>query len=225
MFPKLFEPFSIRSLTMRNRIVMPAMGTRMCDERAVTDKLVEYHRVRAAGGVGLSIVEVTAVHAPSSPNCFLSLAEDRFIEGHKRLTDAIHAEGGRVGVQLWQGSIAVAMDPAAQILVPNEMTVHGFTIPGITVEQIHEVIDCYGAAAARCVRRAMTASNSIAPTITSRTPSSPRASTTVATNGEAAWRIAPSSHSPASARSARTSLRICPCSCASTLMTTASRAA
>lgn len=67
MFPKLFEPFSIRSLTMRNRIVMPAMGTRMCDERAVTDKLVEYHRVRAAGGVGLSIVEVTAVHAPSSP--------------------------------------------------------------------------------------------------------------------------------------------------------------
>lgn len=151
MFPKLFEPFSIRSLTMRNRIVMPAMGTRMCDERAVTDKLVEYHRVRAAGGVGLSIVEVTAVHAPSSPNCFLSLAEERFIEGHKRLTDAIHAEGGRVGVQLWQGSIAVAMDPAAQILVPNEMTVHGFTIPGITVEQIHEVIDCYGAAAARCV--------------------------------------------------------------------------
>lgn len=151
MFPKLFEPFSIRSLTMRNRIVMPAMGTGMCDERAVTDKLVEYHRVRAAGGVGLSIVEVTAIHAPSSPNCFLSLAEDRFIEGHKRLTDAIHAEGGRVGVQLWQGSIAVAMDPAAQILVPNEMTVHGFTIPGITVEQIHEVIDCYGAAAARCV--------------------------------------------------------------------------
>lgn len=43
------------------------------------------------------------------------------------------------------------MDPAAQILVPNEMTVHGFTIPGITVEQIHEVIDCYGKAAARCV--------------------------------------------------------------------------
>ncbi len=151
MFPKLFEPFSVRSLTTRNRIVMPAMGTRMCDERAVTDKLVEYHRVRAAGGVGLSIVEVSAVHAPSSPNCFLSIAEDRFIEGHKRLTDAIHAEGGRAGVQLWQGSIAVAMDPAAQILVPNEMTVHGFTVPGITVDQIHEVIDCYGAAAARCV--------------------------------------------------------------------------
>lgn len=67
MFPKLFEPFSIKSLTMRNRVVMPAMGTRMCHEREVTDKLVEYHRVRAAGGVGLSIVEVSAVHAPSAP--------------------------------------------------------------------------------------------------------------------------------------------------------------
>ena len=151
MFPKLFEPFSIKSLTVRNRVVMPAMGTRMCHEREVTDKLVEYHRVRAAGGVGLSIVEVSAVHVPSSPNCFLSIAEDRYIEGHRRLTDAIHGEGGRAGIQLWQGSIAVAMDPKAQILVPNEMTVHGFTIPGITVEQINEVIDCYGKAAARCV--------------------------------------------------------------------------
>ena len=151
MFPKLFEPFSIKSLTMRNRVVMPAMGTRMCHEREVTDKLVEYHRVRAAGGVGLSIVEVSAVHAPSSPNCFLSIAEDRYIEGHRRLADAIHGEGGRAGIQLWQGSIAVVMDPKAQILVPNEMTVHGFTIPGITVEQINEVIDCYGKAAARCV--------------------------------------------------------------------------
>ena len=151
MFPKLFEPFSIKSLTMRNRVVMPAMGTRMCHEREVTDKLVEYHRVRAAGGVGLSIVEVSAVHAPSSPNCFLSIAEDRFIEGHRRLTDAIHGEGGRAGIQLWQGSIAVAMDPKAQILVPQTMSVHGFEIPGITVEQINEVIDCYGKAAARCV--------------------------------------------------------------------------
>ena len=151
MFPKLFEPFSIKSLTVRNRVVMPAMGTRMCHEREVTDKLVEYHRVRAAGGLGLSIVEVSAVHAPSSPNCFLSIAEDRYIEGHRRLADAIHGEGGRAGIQLWQGSIAVAMDPKAQILVPNEMTVHGFTIPGITVEQINEVIDCYGKAAARCV--------------------------------------------------------------------------
>lgn len=151
MFPKLFEPFSIKSLTMRNRVVMPAMGTRMCHEREVTDKLVEYHRVRAAGGVGLSIVEVSAVHAPSSPNCFLSIAEDRFVEGHRRLTDAIHGEGGHAGIQLWQGSIAVAMDPKAQILVPQTMSVHGFEIPGITVEQIHEVIDCYGKAAARCV--------------------------------------------------------------------------
>lgn len=151
MFDKLFAPYELGSLKLRNHVIMPAMGTRMCDERAVTPKLIEYHRVRAAGGVGLNIVEVTAVHAPSSPSCFLSLAEDRFIEGHRALVDAIHAEGGAAGVQLWQGSIAVAMDPKAQILVPNNMTVHGFEIPGITVEQIEEVIDCYGKAAARCV--------------------------------------------------------------------------
>ena len=79
------------------------MGTRMCHEREVTDKLVEYHRVRAAGGVGLSIVEVSAVHAPSAPTASCPSPKTASSRGTAACTDAIHGEGGRAGIQLSAG--------------------------------------------------------------------------------------------------------------------------
>ena len=59
----------------------------------------------------------------------------------KSLTDAIHAAGGKAGLQLWQGSLAVGMDQTAQILVASDMPVSPeMTIPGITKEQIAEIV-------------------------------------------------------------------------------------
>ena len=114
---------------------------------------VDYHVARVRGGSGLNIVEVSSVHTPSAPRMFLSLSEDMYIPGMKELTNAIHKEGGKAGIQLWQGSIAVGMDRTAQILVASDMPVGpGMTIPGMSVDQIHEIVDCYGKAAARAVK-------------------------------------------------------------------------
>ena len=99
----------------------------------------------------LNIVEVAAVHRPSSPAHFVWICEDSLIEGHKKLTDAIHENGGKAGIQLWQGGLAVSMDPSAQILLPSDMNLGQYTIPGITLEQIKEVVFCYGQAARRAV--------------------------------------------------------------------------
>lgn len=82
---------------------------------------------------------------------FVSISEDHLIEGHRRLTDAIHENGGKAGIQLWQGSIAASMDPKAQMLVVSDMSFGPYTLPAITKEQIREVIACYGKAAARAV--------------------------------------------------------------------------
>ena len=153
MFDQLFAPIKIRDMELKNRIILPAMGTRMADDKGfVTDKLVAYHAERAKGGCGLNIVEVAAVHTPSAPAHFVSISEDCFIEGHKKLTDAIHEQGGKASIQLWQGSIAACMDPRAQMLVVSDMNFGGHTIPAITKEQIQEVIACYGKAAARAVQ-------------------------------------------------------------------------
>lgn len=152
MFEHLLSPIKIRGLELKNRIILPAMGTRMASEKGeITDRLIAYHAARAKGGCGLNIVEVAAVHRPSSPAHFVWICEDSLIEGHKKLTDAIHENGGKAGIQLWQGGLAVSMDPSAQILLPSDMNLGQYTIPGIALEQIKEVVLCYGQAARRAV--------------------------------------------------------------------------
>ena len=149
-FNNLFTSCDIRGLHLKNRIILPAMGTRMAGEKGeITPRLIAYHKARAKGGCALNIVEVAAVHTPSAPAHFVSISEDSYIEGHKKLTDAIHEAGGKAGVQLWQGSIAVGMDPKAKMFVVNDLNLGQYTLPAITIEEIKEVVEAYGKGAKR----------------------------------------------------------------------------
>ena len=59
MFEKLFSPIKIKDMELKNRIILPAMGTKFSgDGSEVTDKLIDYHVARVKGGSGLNIVEV-----------------------------------------------------------------------------------------------------------------------------------------------------------------------
>lgn len=140
-FEKLFTPIKIRGLELKNRIVMTGMGTKMNDQSYITDQLIRYHARRAEGGVGMNTLEVCSVDAASAPKNFVSIAEDRFIPGHKKLVDAIHAAGGTANIQLWQGAMAVGSDPDAEIIFINE----------VEEDRILEIIENYGKAAARAV--------------------------------------------------------------------------
>ena len=153
MFDHLLSPMKIKSLEMRNRVIFPATGTKFSGMASfVTDQHINYHVARVKGGSGLNIVEVASVHTPSAPRHFLSISEDMYIPGLKKLADAIHEAGGKCGIQLWQGSLAVGLDQTAQILMASDMPVSPeITLPGATAEQIHEVVACYGKAAARAV--------------------------------------------------------------------------
>lgn len=154
MYEKLFSPITIKGMELKNRVILPAMGTRMSDHKMVTDKLIRYHVARVKGGNGLNMVEVASVEPLSSPKQFLSIAEDMYIPGLKKLTNAIHETGGKAGIQLWQGSIAVSFDPAAIMYVASDMPVSAeLTLPGISVEQIHYIADCFrkgGGKSGRC---------------------------------------------------------------------------
>lgn len=154
MFDKLFSPITVKDMELKNRIVLPAMGTKFSGKDSyVTPRLIGYHVARVKGGCGLNMVEVCSVHTPSAPRGFLSISEDQYIPGLKELTDAIHEAGGKAGLQLWQGSLAVGMDRTAQILVASDMPMGpGITLPGVTKEQIAEVTECFGKAAARAVQ-------------------------------------------------------------------------
>lgn len=154
MFEKLFTPIKIKGMELKHRIIMPAMGTKFSGNTSfVTPTLIHYHAARAKGGSALNIVEVCSVHTPSAPRHFLSISEDKYISGLKDLTDAIHAEGGKAGLQLWQGSLAVGRDQTAQILMASDIPLGpDLIVPGITKEQIKEIVTCYGKAAERAVK-------------------------------------------------------------------------
>lgn len=127
------------------------MGTKFSgDDKYVTDQLIAYHLRRVEGGSRFNMVEVTSVHEPSAPIGFLSLAEDKYIEGHKKLVDTLHNAGAKVGVQLWQGGFAVASDPNVRIFSPSPVPLSPeYTLPAITKEEIAEVVKAYGEAARR----------------------------------------------------------------------------
>ena len=98
----LLSPLTIRKTTLRNRIMLPSMVTHYCAVNGeVSERLIAYHAERAYGGVGLNMLESTSVDDTGKsywPG--VSIASDHFIKGLRRLTDAIHAHGGKAGIQL-----------------------------------------------------------------------------------------------------------------------------
>ena len=90
---KLLEPLSINGMTTANRVLVPAMVTRLSGEDGFVNEAVTERYVRfARGGVGLIVVEASAVHGSKS-GPLLRLSDDEFIPGHRQLVERVHAEG------------------------------------------------------------------------------------------------------------------------------------
>src|SRR6202048_4251765 len=98
---KLFTPITIKSVTLKNRIVVSPM----CEYSSVDGFANEWHLVhlgsRAVGGAGLVITEATAVSPEGriSPDD-LGIWKDEQVEGLKRIVQFIHAHGSVAGIQL-----------------------------------------------------------------------------------------------------------------------------
>ncbi len=153
-YKHLFSPIKIRGIELINRIVFPAMGTKMAtDDKFVTKQLIDYQVARVQGGCGLNFTEVCSVYSKAAPKKFLAISEDIYIPGLKKLTDAIHEAGGKAGIQLWLGGLAVGSDQSQMIVIPSPMPIPGteYTLPGASVEIIKEAVEAFGTAAKRAV--------------------------------------------------------------------------
>ncbi|WP_159868307.1 MULTISPECIES: NADH:flavin oxidoreductase [unclassified Raoultella] len=99
----LFTPFSVKGLTLPNRIVMAPMTRGMAPEGIPAEANADYYRRRAEGEVGLILTEGTVVDRPASRNMagIPFFHGDKALAGWKRVVDAVHSAGGRIGPQLW----------------------------------------------------------------------------------------------------------------------------
>jgi 2,4-dienoyl-CoA reductase-like NADH-dependent reductase (Old Yellow Enzyme family) len=100
--PSLFDTLTLRSVTMRNRIMMAPMCMYVAGEDAVaTDFHLVHLGSRAVGGVGLIITEATAVESRGriSPHD-LGIYADRQIAPLSRVVSFAHEHGAKIGMQL-----------------------------------------------------------------------------------------------------------------------------
>jgi 2,4-dienoyl-CoA reductase-like NADH-dependent reductase (Old Yellow Enzyme family)/thioredoxin reductase len=102
-FKRLYEPGYIGSMLLRNRIVMPPMGTSMASPSGfVTERMINYYAERAKGGVGLIIIENTLVDRTKGFNMWDQLTIDDPQGGPRlyEMVERIHRHGAKVAIQL-----------------------------------------------------------------------------------------------------------------------------
>ncbi|HEX5195330.1 MAG TPA: NAD(P)/FAD-dependent oxidoreductase [Solirubrobacteraceae bacterium] len=149
--PRLFEPYEVAGLRLRNRVVMPPMGTGLPDHDGfVTDETIAYYERRARGGVGMMILEASLV----SPDAFgvgpeLRLHDRSYVPGLRRLADAVHAHDVPVGVQLWHpGRQTLLGKPIAPSAIPLSSRT---PMPHeLSLDEIGRLIEYYADSAVNC---------------------------------------------------------------------------
>jgi len=97
---KLFEPIRVLGTELRNRIVMPPMGTLLANkDGSVSDRLIDYYARRGQGGAGLVIVEATGINSEGF-GIFeeIKIHDDRYIKGLASLTEKVKSFGAKIGI-------------------------------------------------------------------------------------------------------------------------------
>jgi 2,4-dienoyl-CoA reductase-like NADH-dependent reductase (Old Yellow Enzyme family) len=133
----LFEPFAIRSMTLPNRLVLPAMVTRLSGEDGIVNDDIRARYTRfSRGGVGLIVVEAMAVHsAKSGP--LLRISSNAFVPGLADLCQRVHDAGPSKVVPQIIHFLKIARSGWRQ------------TVDMLSLEELDGIVEAYAAAAAR----------------------------------------------------------------------------
>ena len=155
----LFQPLEIKSMHLKNRIVMAPMTRSFSPHGVPGENVAAYYGRRAEGEVGLILSEGTVIDRPASRNeanipFFYGAAA---LAGWQRVIDEVHAKGGVMGPQIWHvGSLKSPMTewvPDVPVESPS-----GLVAPGrergkvMTESDIADTVAAYGRAAADAKR-------------------------------------------------------------------------
>jgi len=151
----LMSPYRLGKLELRNRLVMAPMLSRLCDQHGgVTQKLIDYYAARAAGGVGLIIVEYSYIDDEYSHAFIgqLGVYEDALVPALGDLAEAIHEWGAKALLQInHAGRCTSSHIIGRQPIAPSA----GWNLAGtemtreMTQEEIEKIKEAYAEAAYR----------------------------------------------------------------------------
>jgi len=160
--PKLLKAIDLNGLTLKNRVVMaPLTRGRAGKERIPNAVMAEYYTQRVSAG--LIITEATTISTQANGwNESAGIYTDEMVEGWKQVTEAIHAKGGTIFLQLWHCGRAShsSFHPGEPAIAPSAIKIESddgihtpkgkepYEVPhAITTEEIPGIIEEYRAAA------------------------------------------------------------------------------
>ncbi|MDT7759341.1 MAG: hypothetical protein QOH27_5239 [Mycobacterium sp.] len=119
VFTDVFGEAKLGPVTLRNRIIKAATFEASTPDSLVTDDLITYHRLPAAGGIGMTTVAYCAVSPGGRTDGWQLWMRPEAVPGLRRLTDAIHAEGAAISAQIGHaGPVANARTNKAKAFAP-----------------------------------------------------------------------------------------------------------
>lgn len=162
--PDLFTPLKVGLFETKNRIfAAPLTRVRATRKAVPTDLMVEYYRQRASSGLIISEatgISKTGLSTPYAPGIYT----DEQISKWKEVTNAVHAEGGRMACQLWHMGRAAHSSMTGELPVSASATYNGkhvHTYKGrkaaeqavpLTKQGIDKVVGDYARAAERALK-------------------------------------------------------------------------
>ena len=154
-YQNIFNPLTVKNMTIKNRIVMTPMGTNYGEQNGEMSFLhMDYYEQRAKGGVGLIIVENASVDSPQGSNgtTQLRIDHDNYIPRLFKLCETVHSHGACIAVQINHAgasalSSRINMQPVSASNLPSKK---GGEIPRpLQKEEITAIVKKYGEAARR----------------------------------------------------------------------------
>ena len=152
----LFQPITIGSLELKNRLVFLAAATEYCDSGHVSQREQDYLLARARGGAGL-LTTGMIIPSPMGGLPLSVIYDDRFIPALRRLTDAVHAAGAAIAAQIgiqyfWSGAEGEPLEEVG----PSAVATRRNSSPReLTPEEINRIVGQFGEG---CAARATPAS-------------------------------------------------------------------
>lgn len=154
-YSSIFEPLTVKQMTIPNRIVMTPMGTNFGEQNGEMSFLhINYYEQRAMGGTGLIIVENACVDFPCGSNgtTQLRIDHDNYIPRLYKLVETIHKHNTKIAIQLNHAGASameerIGMQPVSASDLPNKKG--GAAPRALTKDEIFAIVNKYAKAAKR----------------------------------------------------------------------------
>ncbi|GAB2190636.1 NADPH-dependent 2,4-dienoyl-CoA reductase [Sessilibacter sp. MAH1] len=137
-YPHLFEPLDLGFTTLKNRVLMGSMHLGLEEAKDGFQRLAEFYRLRAQGGVALIVTGGIGPNAEGAVHAHAALmASDQDVANHKIITQAVHGEGGKICMQILHTG-RYAYNPKQVAPSALQAPINPFTPKALTHDEIEQ---------------------------------------------------------------------------------------